>query len=74
MDSTQRVGNRVDRSPADTLLLGSIAAWESGFLGLMREVPVAAFHRLNGICDFGLRDQRRERVSLPDDRPGSIRS
>jgi uncharacterized protein DUF6644 len=29
-----------------TVLLGSIAAWDLRLLGLMREVPVAAFHRL----------------------------
>ena len=29
-----------------TLLLGSIAAWDLRLLGLMRDVPVAAFHRL----------------------------
>jgi len=29
-----------------TLLLGSIAAWDLRLLGLMKEVPVAAFHRL----------------------------
>jgi hypothetical protein len=29
-----------------TLLLGSIAAWDLRLLGLMQDVPVAAFHRL----------------------------
>lgn len=29
-----------------TLLLGSIAAWDLRLLGLMRDVPAAAFHRL----------------------------
>ena len=29
-----------------TLLLGSIGAWDLRLLGLMRDVPVAAFHRL----------------------------
>lgn len=29
-----------------TLLLGSIAAWDLRLLGLMSDVPVAAFHRL----------------------------
>lgn len=29
-----------------TLLLGSIAAWDLRLLGLMKEVPVSAFHRL----------------------------
>lgn len=29
-----------------TLLLGAIAAWDLRLLGLMRAVPVAAFHRL----------------------------
>jgi hypothetical protein len=29
-----------------TLLLGSIAAWDLRLLGLMKDVPVAAFHRL----------------------------
>ena len=39
-----------------TLLLGSIAAWDLRLLGLMREVPVAAFHRLIpfAILGFGI--------------------
>jgi hypothetical protein len=39
-----------------TLLLGSIAAWDLRLLGMMREVPVAAFHRLVpfAVLGFGI--------------------
>jgi hypothetical protein len=39
-----------------TLLLGSIAAWDLRLLGLMKEVPVAAFHRLVpfAVLGFGI--------------------
>jgi hypothetical protein len=39
-----------------TLLLGSIAAWDLRLVGLMREVPVAAFHRLVpfAVLGFGI--------------------
>ena len=39
-----------------TLLLGSIAAWDLRLLGVMKEVPVAAFHRLVpfAILGFGI--------------------
>ena len=39
-----------------TLLLGSIAAWDLRLLGVMREVPVAAFHRLIpfAVLGFGI--------------------
>ena len=39
-----------------TLLLGSIAAWDLRLLGVMRDVPVAAFHRLVpfAVLGFGI--------------------
>jgi hypothetical protein len=39
-----------------TFLLGSIAAWDLRLLGVMREVPVAAFHRLIpfAVLGFGI--------------------
>jgi hypothetical protein len=39
-----------------TLLFGSIAAWDLRLLGLVREVPVAAFHRLVpfAVLGFGI--------------------
>jgi hypothetical protein len=39
-----------------TLLLGSIAAWDLRLLGMMRDVPVAAFHRLIpfAVLGFGI--------------------
>ena len=39
-----------------TLLLGSIGAWDLRLLGMLKEVPVAAFHRLVpfAVLGFGL--------------------
>jgi hypothetical protein len=39
-----------------TLLLGSIAAWDLRLLGMMQDVPVAAFHRLVpfAVLGFGI--------------------
>lgn len=39
-----------------TLLLGSIAAWDLRLLGVLRDVPVAAFHRLVpfAVLGFGI--------------------
>lgn len=39
-----------------TLLLGSIAAWDLRLLGMLRDVPVAAFHRLVpfAVLGFGI--------------------
>ena len=36
-----------------TLLLGSIAAWDLRLLGVMKELPVAAFHRLTPFAVLG---------------------
>lgn len=36
-----------------TLLLGSIAAWDLRLVGVMRDVPVAAFHCLVPVAVFG---------------------
>lgn len=36
-----------------TLLLGSIAAWDLRLVGVMRDVPVAAFHRLVPVAVSG---------------------
>jgi hypothetical protein len=37
-----------------TLLLGSIGAWDLRLIGLMKDVPIAAFHRLVPFAVLGL--------------------